>query len=328
MAAVGPRPIVHAIQRSKTHDSLLKVMATIGAWERFGIELQSRYVPTGEVDLDALDEHVKSGEVDLIFGHHFTPYAGLARPESPRYVCMASISNGCPDVICTRPEISSLSQLRGRRIGVQGHHPRELVWHMLKQQGIDVDKGEAEFVRVPASSDALRQLKDFLLEGKVDAAFLSPPFDLEASQAGFRVLEETRFYPNIMGGTLTTTAQWMRNNRETAKNLIKAMVYGIYYLKTHPDDCLDILGSQSDLHGDTSLDQTKVRYIYDLQVRALAEKPYPTALAIYNTFEEAKHAYRNVPGLERINPIAIWDIHLLRELDDEGFIDNLYSGKA
>ena len=28
--------------------------------------------------------------------------------------------------------------------------------------------------------------------------------------------------------------------------------------------------------------------------------------------------------LEKIHPLALWDFHLLREIDDSGYIDNLY----
>lgn len=315
---------VRAIQRSKTHDALLAVMKAIGAWERFGIDLESRYVPTGEVDLDALDEEVLAGEVDLIFGHHFTPYAAMARPASPRYVYLASLSNGCPDALCTRPDLAGLGELRGRRVAVFGTHPRFLVWHLLKQHGLDADRGEVELVSLPGRAESHARMKDLLLQGEVDAAYLSPPFDLEARQAGFRVLEETRFYPNIMGATFTTTAGWARANPDTARNALRAVAYGISYLKRRPDESLAILGRQASLNA-ASVDAQRVRYIYELQVRALERKPYPTALAIYHTFEEARRAYHDVPGMDEVNPMAVWDTHLLRELDDEGFLDALYT---
>ena len=59
------------------------------------------------------------------------------------------------------------------------------------------------------------------------------------------------------------------------------------------------------------------------QVDSIAEllqvKPYPTAEAIMNTNEIAAHEY----GAAIKNPLTLWDIHWLKELDDEGFIDGL-----
>ena len=59
------------------------------------------------------------------------------------------------------------------------------------------------------------------------------------------------------------------------------------------------------------------------QVDSIAEmlqvKPYPTVEAIMNTNEIAAHEY----GAAVENPLTLWDIHWLKELDDEGFIDDL-----
>lgn len=51
-------------------------------------------------------------------------------------------------------------------------------------------------------------------------------------------------------------------------------------------------------------------------------KPYPDAQAIINAYdlgcmksEEAK----------QLSPMALWDLHYLRELDNSGYINKLYS---
>jgi len=59
------------------------------------------------------------------------------------------------------------------------------------------------------------------------------------------------------------------------------------------------------------------------QVDSIAEmlrvKPFPTVEAIMNTNETAAHEY----GTAVENPLMLWDLHWLKELDDEGFIDGL-----
>ena len=59
------------------------------------------------------------------------------------------------------------------------------------------------------------------------------------------------------------------------------------------------------------------------QVESIAEmlhvKPYPTTEAIVNSNEIAAHEY----GTAVENPLTLWDLHWLKELDDEGFIDEL-----
>ena len=59
----------------------------------------------------------------------------------------------------------------------------------------------------------------------------------------------------------------------------------------------------------------------DSIVEMLRVKPYPTVEAILNTNEIAAREY----GAAVENPLALWDLHWLKQLDDEGFIDGLIS---
>ena len=50
-------------------------------------------------------------------------------------------------------------------------------------------------------------------------------------------------------------------------------------------------------------------------------KPYPTKEAIRNTFQMVAQAD---PKALEANPMSMWDLSLLKELDQRGFIDSLY----
>lgn len=54
-------------------------------------------------------------------------------------------------------------------------------------------------------------------------------------------------------------------------------------------------------------------------VDKLQTKPYPTPEAIANTYEIAAKEY----GAQGVNPVTLWDLHWVKELDDELFIDGL-----
>jgi hypothetical protein len=58
---------------------------------------------------------------------------------------------------------------------------------------------------------------------------------------------------------------------------------------------------------------------FDSLVAKLQLKPYPTPEAIANTYEIAVKEY----SAQGINPMSLWDLHWVKELDDEGFIDGL-----
>ena len=55
-----------AYQRSKTHDVLLTIMKEKQIWSKFGVDMDARYVPSSEVDLDEIDQHVRAGKANLI----------------------------------------------------------------------------------------------------------------------------------------------------------------------------------------------------------------------------------------------------------------------
>jgi len=84
---------------------------------------------------------------------------------------------------------------------------------------------------------------------------------------------------------------------------------------------VDIL--QRNLAGHYGL--TEVHYYHHLQAewaKLLLVKPYPLPAAIQNVYEldVAKD-----PKMASVGPLEPWDLHYLREIDDSGFIDALYS---
>jgi hypothetical protein len=66
-------------------------------------------------------------------------------------------------------------------------------------------------------------------------------------------------------------------------------------------------------------DPAELERQFDLIVNGLQLKPYPTPQAIANTFEIAAAEF----GAAAVNPLSLWDLHWVKELDDAGFIDDL-----
>jgi hypothetical protein len=89
---------------------------------------------------------------------------------------------------------------------------------------------------------------------------------------------------------------------------------------THKQDTLDILKQfvtpilflKSD---------DEVEALYQEWTQSLERKPYPSIEAIANVFQLALS--RN-PEIASFNPLAMWNTHYIRELDDSGYIDKLY----
>lgn len=61
---------------------------------------------------------------------------------------------------------------------------------------------------------------------------------------------------------------------------------------------------------------------YENQAESLESAPYPSIAAIQNVF--ALGVKRN-PEIKEFNPLALWDLHYVKEVDDSGYIRKLYS---
>ena len=107
-------------------------------------------------------------------------------------------------------------------------------------------------------------------------------------------------------------------NPALMKDYLKAVVHAIALLIYRRDEAMEIVAKEP-------MRLMNISNLAELsrQVDAIAEmlrvKPFPTIEAIMNTNETAAHEY----GTAVENPLTLWDLHWLKELDDEGFIDRL-----
>lgn len=116
------------------------------------------------------------------------------------------------------------------------------------------------------------------------------------------------------GPTLTTTITALKRKDRLGERLVKAMVLGIHFARSHRHETERILENLKkrvpEAHG-----------VSTNSVAKLLAKPYPNHQAVANAYELC---CMKAPEAKEISPLAMWDIHYLRELDDSGFIDRLY----
>jgi hypothetical protein len=61
---------------------------------------------------------------------------------------------------------------------------------------------------------------------------------------------------------------------------------------------------------------------YETEAASFEANPYPMLDAIQNVFALA---LKRDPEIKNFNPLALWDLHYLREIDDSGYINRLYA---
>jgi hypothetical protein len=135
------------------------------------------------------------------------------------------------------------------------------------------------------------------------------------------VIELPESMAMIEGVTLTTTTTYVNSHEEEVRSLLKALVDAIHFFRTRKRDTLDIINRTcKDLLKFQSGEEQSV--FYENQAKSLEPKPYPTLDAVRNVFALA---VKRSPEIASFNPLVMWDLHHLRELDDSGYIDRLYA---
>jgi hypothetical protein len=301
------------------HSEFLELADKAGILPRLGIHLTFL---EGTDDPRLAEEELFAGKIDMICGNHITPYVWAAQGKP--IVCIASPSNSVQNFVVTREPVSSLAEFKakGLRIadtnlisdlGIAGHDRLNHVLDIMRQ---GFAEGEAEWVEVGASGqegtapELQAKLIDAVRSGRADAAFagrLKPDAfpDLHVLQ-----LPEL---PMVNGTTITASYEALNKKAGLAERLVRAWVETIHFARVNPDQAQRFL----DLRDTRPYTQHGGRLP---TITRSPIKPYPSLEGILNAWELSRMQY---PEAQAASPIALWDMHYLRELDLSGFIDEL-----
>ncbi|HEY1267243.1 MAG TPA: ABC transporter substrate-binding protein [Candidatus Binatia bacterium] len=297
--------------RSDGHLALMHVIHDTGAWAKHNLEVEYDYF------IEAKDAHklVGNGEVEFVSGNHLTPYA--ARLKGDPWVYLGQTLNMNYHRLCVQPNsgINSIADLKGKVVAHKGQHPGLNNWLFLKENGLDVDKGQ---VTMQKSAKKGQSAWEGVKVGEFDGALISPPEDLFAKRAGLKIIE-IPYQPMVWFTTISTSSKFADKHPDIVANVLKGICEGIANFKKDKAKTKKILAERFKKNG---WDDEVCEHMYKELGAILEKKPYPTLPAIRNVFELAK---RQHPEVEGTNPLALWDLHYLRQVDDSGFIDKLYA---
>ena len=113
---------------------------------------------------------------------------------------------------------------------------------------------------------------------------------------------------------------FVKGHTDEIRLLTKGFVDPTRFFLTRKQETLEILKEQATPILELQAD-AEVESLYDEWAQSLKRKPYPSLAATSNVFQLA---VRRNPEIAGFNPLALWDTHFMRELDDSGYIDRLY----
>jgi len=217
--------------------------------------------------------------------------------------------------LMSRPEIKTAEQLKGGSVAIDrfGGTSDLLTRVALRKLGLTPVKDVA-IVQIGSVPDRLSALE----KGKVQAAILISPDRFIAEKKGFYTLMIVSM--PYQGVGVATTRRFIRDNPDIVRKYVKSQVEAVHRIKTDRETGMRVLvkylGSQ---------DKEILEKTYDLTSAddRLSRKQYPTLEGIKNILEPLAE---KDPKAKAAKPEDFVDMRFIKELDESGFIDDLYKG--
>jgi len=278
------------------------------AEQHYGIEVQVVQIE-GREEFEAA---LFNDSCDVIIEHIEYLHTEAARGKKITFFCAPQIHRGLKLVV--PQNFSSLEELRGKTMAVRDLGRPHTVTLSLRKMGLEKD---VKTIIVKDKEIGRWQQWKQIVSGECAACFIAPIYLPDALAAGLKTfpVPDVEIISNFAQACLSSFAS---QDSGLMKEYLKAVVHAIALLIYRRDEAMEIIaGEPMRLMKVSNIDE--LRRQVDSIVEMLHVKPYPTGEAILNTNEIAAHEYG--AGVE--NPLTLWDLHWLKELDDEGYTDDL-----
>jgi hypothetical protein len=253
----------------------------------------------------------------VIIEHIEYLYAEAAKGRKVTFFCAPQIHRGLRLVVPR--DFISIDKLRGKTMAVRDLGRPYAITLWLRRMGLEK---EVEIRIVKDREIGRWQQWRKVLDGECAACFVAPIYLPPALAAGLKThpTEEADIVSNFAQACLSN---FPSSNGTLMKDYMKAVIHAVALLLYRREEAVQLSAAEPMRLMKVS-DLIELRRQVDSIAELLRVRAYPTAEAIVNSNEIAAHEYG--AGVE--NPLSLWDLHWLKELDDEGFIDRLIASLA
>ena len=280
---------------------VLEMGRRAGIFRKNGLDLEVVYVNSGSL----LNQALIAGTFDVSFSQGSE--AMLAKLRGADMRITAVIANRFNHVYLTAPVITSIKQLKGKKVAVSrfgsgSHFQSNLA---LKEGGLDPDK-DVTVLQIGNSGARMAAI----LSGTVDGTIMAADFVPRAKKEGFNVvadLADSKIdYPFL---SLNMMGNYIERNPKMVKALIKSMAESIRALQTDPSAAKVVVRAVLRTEDVETIDYALMR-----SIQVLARRPFPTAAGIQTVLDELSKE----PKAKSSKFEDFVDLRALRELDQEG----------
>jgi len=220
--------------------------------------------------------------------------------------------------ILGRPGIHRWEELAGKKIGFVGDGGLndalvKFVIDRLRAAGVEELRPE------PVEPGGDKEL-EALLSGKCDAIVGTPPECIEAHRKGCAYLIDfAEFGLNYALGGIAARRDYVEQNPEITRKFIKAYVEGMHRYRTDRDFTIGVQAEYSGIADRSIAEET-----YDLTQPGMPPVPYPVVASLQTLIDFMS---AELPEARNADAKKFIDDRFVRELETNGFIDSLASGR-
>lgn len=258
------------------------------------------------------------GSCDAIIEHIEYLYDEAVRGKKTVLFCAPS--KGSSQELVVPARVRSPDELKGGTLAVRSSGQPHTIALWLRMMGLEK---EVRTVLVKDSEVGRWGQWKKVASGECIGTFMSPLYLVPALAAGLKVLD----VPDVLSVgqyAQACRAEFAAKNSTLLRDYVKATIHAVCLMLYRRDEALAIVSTEPMKRMKIESREGMERQ-FDAIVKGLKPKPYPTPQAIVNTFEMAVLDY---PDAKDLNPLSLWDLHWVKQLDDEGFIDGLITNLA
>ena len=279
-----------------------------GLYKKEGLDVQLVYIPSSTTMAQAM--FAKEVAISTVNSGSVVS-SGL---QGGDLVLMGAVINSAPFYIITRPEITNVQELKGKRIGVTrlGSSSDFAIREYLHKHKLQPAR-DVSIIQV----GGMPELAAALNSGAISAAPLSSPMSYVAEQGGNKVLANLAnegIYFVIAG--LTTTRRFLREQRSDAKLFLRAFGRATHFMFQQREESKKILSKYAKINDPGTLDGS-LRYAHDF----IEKIPLVKREGVQVVLDQ--EAIKN-PRAKEFTAEQFYDNSLVQELVNEGFFKSLW----
>jgi ABC-type nitrate/sulfonate/bicarbonate transport system substrate-binding protein len=235
---------------------------------------------------------------------------------------VAGVINTFPFTIVSKPEIRAPADLRGKKIAISriGSATHVAVRSTLERYDLRSDR---DFVIIQSGGQAERFAA--LRAGVVDAAIISPPFNLVARRLGFNDLIDLseKGVPYALQ-QIGVRKDFMERHPELVSRFLRGIVEGFSYWKDPAKKAVVTEKVAEFLRLDVQKDREQLDETFRYYGKVFPTKPYPTLEGLDLAAQLFK---RDRPDAKDVRPADYVVNRFIDEMEKDGFLARVFGGR-